>query len=86
MEEASGEVPGLLGRLNPIRDNLDRTYLYANRIAINDGAPQPVHFTFGETLRLSDSLGAELEVEIVDIVGRSALVQYRRANRPPQVG
>jgi len=84
MEEASGEVPGLLGRLNPIRDHLDRTYLYANRIAINDGAPQPVHFTFGETLRLSDPLGAELEVEIVDIVGKSALVQYRRANRPPQ--
>ena len=85
LEEATGEVPGLLGRLNPIRDHLDRTYLYASRIAINDGAPQPVHFAFGETLRLADSLGADLEVEIVDIVGRSALVQYRQADRPPQV-
>ena len=85
LEEATGEVPGLLGLLNPIRDHLHRTYLYASRIAINDGAPQPVHFAFGETLRLADSLGADLVVEIVDIVGRSALVQYRRANRPPQV-
>ena len=84
LAEATGEVPGLLGRLNPIRDTLDRTYLYANRIAVNDGAPQPVDFTFGETLRLTDSLGAERDIEILDIVGRSALVQYRPAGKPPQ--
>lgn len=84
LEEATGEIPGLQGRLNPIRDSLDRTYLYADRMAVNNGVAQPVHFAFGETLRLADSLGAEFEVRIVDIVGRSALVQYRRTKRPPQ--
>ena len=84
LAEATGEVPGLVGRLNPIRDTLDRTYLYANRMAINGGAPQPVNFTLGETLRLTDSLGAERDVEIVNIVGRSALVSYRPVDAPAQ--
>ena len=33
-----------LGRLNPIRDTSDRTYLYASNIAINEGQQQPVTF------------------------------------------
>ena len=75
--EATGEVPGLKGQLNPIRDTLDRTYLYASNIAINQGQPQPVHFSFGEDLRLIDSNGVETWVSIVQIEGRSALVEYR---------
>ena len=35
--EGSGVLPQIRGRLNPILDNLDRTYLYANNIAVNDG-------------------------------------------------
>ena len=81
-EEATGYIPGLAGRLNPILDSLGRTYLYASNVAVNDGAAQPVHFTFGETLRLVDANGAELDIEVVDIVGRSALVQYRRPRNP----
>ena len=76
--EATGDLPGLRGRLNPIRDTHDRTYLYASNIAINEGAPQPVHFVPGEDLRLTDADGAELLARIVDIVGRSALVEYRQ--------
>ena len=34
--EAAGHLPGLKGRLNPIRDTHDRTYLYASNIAINE--------------------------------------------------
>ena len=75
--EATGCVPGLNGRLNPIRDTHDRTYLYASNIAINEGEQQPVHFIPGEDLRLTDAEGTELLVRIVDIVGRSALVEYR---------
>ncbi len=75
--EATGNLPGLKGRLNPIRDTLDRTCLYASNIAIGQGRPQPVHFVPGEELRLTDSDGAELLVRIVDIVGRSALLEYR---------
>ena len=75
--EATGQVPGLEGRLNPIRDTHDRTYLYASNVAVSDGQPQPVHFLIGEELRLTDAGGNERLVRIIDIVGRSALVEYR---------
>ena len=75
--EATGYLPGLSGRLNPKRDNHDRIYLYASNIAINEGKQQPVHFILGEDLHLTDADGRELMVRIVEIVGRSALVEYR---------
>ena len=74
---ATGTLPGLEGRLNPIRDSLGRTYLYADNIAINDGQPQPVSFEFGEELHLADADGNERWARIIDIAGRSALVEYR---------
>ena len=75
--EATGHLPGLRGRLNPIRDTADRTYLYADNIAIEEGRQQPVGFRLGKAMRLTDADGAELFVTIVDIIGRSALVEYR---------
>lgn len=76
--EATGSLPGLTGRLNPIRDAHERTYLYASNIAINEGQPQPVHFIPGEELRLTDADGKKLIARIVAITGRSALVEYRQ--------
>ena len=75
--QATGHLPGLLGRLNPIRDSSDRTYLYADNIAIEEGRQQPVPFRLGKAMRLTDAFGAELSITIVDIIGRSALVEYR---------
>ena len=75
--EAAGSLPGLKGSLNPKRDTLDRTYIYASNIAINQGEQQPVHFLPGEDLRLTDADGTEMIIRIVDITGRSALVEYR---------
>ena len=77
LAEATGGIPGLSGRLNPVRDVHDRTYLYATNIAINDGQPQPVHFLLGEQLRLTDANGTTRQVRVVDIVGRSAVLEYR---------
>ena len=74
--EATGNIPGLSGRLNPKRDTHDRTYLYASNIAINEGKQQPVTFTPREDLRLTDADGKELMVRIIAIIGRSALVEY----------
>ena len=76
--EATGSLPGLKGRLNPILDTHDRTYLYASNIAINEGRQQPVHFIFGEELRLTDADGKEMLVRFIEIVGRSVLVEYRQ--------
>ena len=75
--EATGDIPGLKGQLKPIRDTHDRTYLYAWNITINQGEQQPVHFSFGEDLRLIDANGVEMWGRIVHIAGRSALVEYR---------
>lgn len=78
-DESTGYLPGLAGRLNPIRDTRDRTYLYADNIAINDGLQQPVHFSPGtEQLRLEDSDGHVLLVTVTAIEGRSSLLDYRR--------
>ena len=74
---ATGCLPGFKGRLNPIRDTHGRTYLYASNISINNGQRQPVTFDFGEELRLTDADGNELLARVVDIVGRSALIEYR---------
>ena len=79
--EATGHLPGLKGRLNPIRDTHDRTYLYASNISIDEGKQQPVHFIPGEELQLTDAEGTGLRVRIVDIVGRSALLEYFDARR-----
>ena len=75
--EATRNIPGLSGRLNPIRDTQDRTYLYASNIAINEGKQQPVTFIPGEDLRLTDADGKEMLVRILSIIGRSVLLEYR---------
>lgn len=79
--EATGYIPSLAGRLNPILDSRDRTYLYASNIAIDQGRRQPAHFVLGEDLRLTDADGREMLVRIVDVVGRSALLEYRSPAR-----
>ena len=79
--EATGQVPDLTGRLNPILDTHDRTYLYASNIAINQGEQQPVYFVLGEGLLLTDAAGKEMLIRIIDIMGRSALVEYRPYHR-----
>ena len=80
LSEGTGCIPGLRGRLDPILDTLGRTYLYAFNIAINQGALQPVHFAINEELELSDSDGCKLRVNIVKMLGRSALLEYRPAS------
>ncbi|MCY4189536.1 MAG: putative DNA binding domain-containing protein [Bryobacterales bacterium] len=75
--QSTGHIPGLRGRLNPKLDSADRTYLYADNIAINEGRQQPVPFRIGKQMRLTDAFGAEMSVTIVDILGRSSLIEYR---------
>ena len=75
--EATGNLPGLAGALNPVRDAHDRLRLYASNIVVNEGQTQPVPFVPGEELRLTDAGGRELLVRIAGVTGRSALVEYR---------
>ena len=73
----TGHLPGIRGRLNPVLDRLDRTYLYADNIAINDGMQQPVHFSLNEAVRLTDSMGAEATLWFREMVGSSCVFDYR---------
>ena len=81
--ERHGRLPGLTGRLNPILDNLDRMYLYATNIAIDEGRQQPVHFKLKEPLRLTDVNGVEYVVRVVEMIGNSSLLEYEFARREP---
>ena len=76
----SGHLPGIQGRLNPILDNLDRTYLYADNVAISDGLQQPVHFTLNEPVRLTDSIGAAT-LWFREILGSSCVFDYQYDRR-----
>ena len=73
----TGHLPGIQGRLNPILDSLDRTYLYANNVAIDDGLQQPVHFRLNEPVCLTDSMGASATLWFREMVGSSCVFDYR---------
>lgn len=74
--ERTGHLPRLSGRLNPILDSLDRMYLYASNIAIDEGKTQPVHFSLKQPLRLTDVYGSEWIVRFVEMIGKSALLEF----------
>ncbi len=73
---ATGYIPGLKGRLNPKLDKSERTYLYADNIAIEDGLQQPVNFRLGKPLKLTDAYGMEMSLTVLAIIGRSTLLEY----------
>ena len=74
--QQTGHLPNLAGRLNPILDNLDRMYLYATNVSIDQGKQQPVHFKLNQSLRLTDVNGFEWMVRFIEMLGDSALLEY----------
>ena len=74
--ERSGSLPHIRGRLNPILDNLDRTYLYANNVAVNDGKTQPVQFVLNEPVRLTDAYGKRATLWFREFIGSSCVFDY----------
>ncbi len=76
--DQTGQLPGFKGRLNPILDHLDRMYLYATDLAIDSGKPEPVHFKLHQPIRLTDVDGFERIVRFIEMMGKSALLEYER--------
>ena len=74
--QQTGHLPNLAGRLNPILDNLDRMYLYATNVSIDQGKQQPVHFKLNQPLLLTDVNGFEWMVRFIEMLGDSALLEY----------
>jgi len=75
-ESGTGNIPGLKGRLNAILDTSNRTYLYADNIAINGGQSQPTTFMVNEPFDLEDCDGIIMQVTVKDIQGKSSLIEY----------
>lgn len=76
--DSTGYIPGLHGRLNPIRDTNRRLYLYADNIAVDGGKAQPASFSINKPITLEDSRGVIVFATIKHIEGRVSLVQYTR--------
>lgn len=75
----TGRAPGIRGRLNPIRDTLDRLCVYADNVAVNDGAAQPVDFQLDEPLKLTDAFGNTATVRFREVIGASSVFDYGAA-------
>jgi len=75
---STGYIPGLEGRLNPILDTSNRTYLYADNIAINGGENQPAAFKVNHPFELEDCNGVVMQVRVLHIQGRTSLIQFIR--------
>jgi hypothetical protein len=72
----TGHLPEVEGRLNPILDTSNRTYLYADNIAVNGGKQQPVTFELNAPILLEDSHGKKVKLTIKFIAGRVCLADY----------
>ncbi|MDE0472845.1 MAG: TIR domain-containing protein [Ekhidna sp.] len=69
-------IPGLKGRLNPILDSSNRTYFYADNIAIDGGKQQPVPFSINEPIQVEDSDGVIMNLIFRVIKGSTAVIDY----------
>jgi hypothetical protein len=78
----TGQIPGLDGRLNPILDNFNRTYLYADNIGIEGGQIQPVTFSLNTPFVLEDSHGHRFSASVVLISNSSSTIQYDEVDNP----
>lgn len=76
--DSTGYIPGLKGRLSPILDTSNRTYIYADNIAVNGGVQQPATFQINEPFELEDANGVVTFVTVKLIAGRTSLLQYLR--------
>lgn len=80
----TGYIPGLEGRLNPILDAGNRTYLYATNIAINGGKRQPVQFVINEPIELEDANGTVTFATVKHIAANVSLLQYAKRSERAQ--
>ena len=79
---STGHIPGLSGRLNPILDTANRTYLYADNISMNGEHKQPYNFVLNAPFELEDAQGAKFKVVIKLIYGQTTLLDYRQLAMP----
>lgn len=68
------QVSGLVGQVNLIRDTSDRTYMYADNVAIDGGKTQPVPVALGRATQLQGADGARVRLTPRAINGQCFLL------------
>lgn len=76
--DRTGYVPGIEGRLNPIHDDLGRTYLYADGITVDGKINGAANFKVGEPFELEDSNGVISRATVLFIEGGISLLEFDR--------
>ncbi len=69
-------IPNFTGRLNPVLDASQKTYLYANNIAIEGGVVQPFYFKVGERFTIQDKDGKRIHLNIKAMIAGSSVLEY----------
>lgn len=77
-EDGSGHLPGLDGRLTPIRDTHNRTYIYGKNLSFRDRPDQPASFDLDSTFTAEDADGVRMQLTVLGIIGRTSLFRYTR--------
>ena len=72
----SGPLSGLQGYLTIILDDLDRLYIYADNMAINEGQAQPVRILLNEPVYLLDRNGSHVTLWFREMMGKSCVFDY----------
>ena len=76
--EGSGEIPSIIGSLNPILDTLNRKYIYGRDISINNGQQQPVNFEINKFFKIEDKKRNVCDINISHISGKIFLLNYKK--------
>lgn len=71
-------LPGLLGKVTFIRDGQNRTYVYAENVAINGGQAQPVDVSLGHPTSFAGADGSGVSVTPRAILGPCFLLDLKR--------
>ncbi len=74
----SVQIPGIVGRIEPIRKPDKGFALYADNIAIEGGVHQPCDFELNKSISLEDNGGNIIHLTFRFFQGRIALVDYRK--------
>ncbi len=75
--KSTGYIPGVDGRLNPVREPNGRRFLYVDNLAINGKLAYPAaEFDVGEELHLLDVYGVETTIKFLVAEPEFSLIEY----------
>ncbi len=77
--QRSGILPGVDGSVNPILDNLNRTYIYTRKIGLEQkGRPalQPLYFSLNKPIDAVSPTGRNFKIWVIDITQQVSVVEY----------